>query len=118
MICDALTGKNENWHKFITFYLPQWGDYFPLWLLVDGTTHSHPVHVVKFEDLKSNTSVEVGKILNFLGFPFNEEELAETLNKKTSDATQRYYITMIQVNCLSLKLSCLRNLNKDTLGVM
>ena len=85
----TLLGKNENWEKFIKFYLPQWGDYFPLWLPVNRS-HDHPIHVVKFEDLKSNTSLEVGRLLNFLGFPYNEEELSKTLKEKISDALQRY----------------------------
>jgi hypothetical protein len=86
----TLSGKNENWNKFVKFYLPQWGDYFPLWLLVEGSSHDHPIHVVKFEDLKSNTSLEVGKLLNFLGFPYNEEELTRKLNGTISDALQGY----------------------------
>ena len=91
-ITYIILGKNENWNKFVEFYLPQWGDYFPLWLLVEGAGHDHPVHVVKFEDLKSNTSLEVGKILDFLGFPFNEEELTRKLNGTLSDALQRYLL--------------------------
>ena len=58
---------------------------------MEGAGHDHPVHVVKFEDLKSNTSLEVGKILDFLGFPFNEKELTRKLNGTLSDALQRYY---------------------------
>lgn len=43
------------------------------WVLTSTT--EHPVHVVRYEDLKNNTFGEIAKILSFLGIPYKDEEL-------------------------------------------
>ena len=41
--------------------------------------------VVRYEDLKIDTLNEVKKILDFLHFPYKEEEVAEKLNEGFND---------------------------------
>ena len=71
-----------------------WSSYFSTWL-VNGTRWGHPVHVVKYEDLKADTLVEVKKMLYFLQFHYEEEDLRKRLANNYFDAFHRYIITCI-----------------------
>ena len=46
------------------------------WVLESG---DHPVHIVRYENLKRDVAKEVGKMLHFLHIPFNEQELSQRL---------------------------------------
>ena len=48
-----------------------------MWVL--NQQPSHPVMVVRYEDLKTDTMKEMERMLTFLGFPFSEEEVSERL---------------------------------------
>ena len=48
------------------------------WVL-NNDDQKHKVHVVSYEDLQRDTVGEVEKILDFLHFPYNHEELVERL---------------------------------------
>ena len=43
--------------------------------------HSHPVHLVSYEDLENDTVREVEKILDFLHFQYSHEEVTERLRE-------------------------------------
>ena len=66
------------------------------WVL--SPSDEHPVHVVRYEDLKKNTAVELAKILNFLKIPYSDEYLRLSLQddftkfkrKHVSDNFQHY----------------------------
>ena len=58
--------------------IKQWAQYFHVWL-TDGIKGKHPVHVVKYEDLKLDTLKGVKGILDFLRFKYDEEELREKI---------------------------------------
>ena len=103
----SLTVKNLNWDKFIKYYLKWWHEYFPVWL-VNGTKYDHPVHVVKLEELKSNTLLEVQKMLNFLGFPYDVKDLTKRLRDLTSE--ERYcYCAYVYVHAITQTLTCVKN---------
>ena len=54
--------------------IKQWSGYFHVWL-ADGISKGHPILVVRYEDLKSDTAKEVKRMLEFLQFDYEEEEL-------------------------------------------
>ena len=55
-----------------------WSEYFNVWL-ADGIRKGRPVHIVKYEDLKLDTLKEVKRMLDFLQFSYEEEELKERI---------------------------------------
>ena len=76
-LCSPLPGTKE-WTKFFDEYIYKWRVRTINWVLKSG---NHPVHVVSYEDLTRDRVREVGKILDFLQFPYDHNELAERLNK-------------------------------------
>ena len=74
-----------------------WSSYFSTWL-VNGTRWGHPVHVVKYEDLKSDTLGEVKKMLYFLQFHYEEEDLRKRLAGYNFDAFHRYMCILQSVH--------------------
>ena len=68
-------GNNTSWNDYIKKQIKQWSNYFTSWL-ADGITKGHPIHVVKFENLKLDTLKEVKDMLDFLRFEYEEEELS------------------------------------------
>ena len=52
--------------------------------------HSHPVHVVNYEDLKKDYIREVEKILDFLQFPYSHEEVVERLREDYTDLQRQH----------------------------
>lgn len=48
------------------------------WVL--NSTDDHPVHVVRYEDLKRNAPGELAKMLTFLKIPYRDEELPTRLH--------------------------------------
>ena len=68
----------EKWNGFSEDYLQLWIERLDNWVF---NNHSHPVHVVSYEDLKKDTVGEVEKILDFLKFPYSHSELVERLRQ-------------------------------------
>ncbi len=53
-----------------------WPELFIEWVLANSDRHTtHPVLVVRFEDIKSDSLAAVGRMLDFLSVPYSEEEL-------------------------------------------
>ena len=75
-------GKNTEWDKFVTSRIEVWQKYFSNWIL---NSESRSVLVVRFEDLKTDLIGQVKRMLDFLKFPYMEDELrsrlAEGFNK-------------------------------------
>ena len=67
-------GRNPNWNKYVQEQIKQWNGYFRVWL-ADGIMKGHPVHVVKYEDLKLDTLKGVKGMLDFLHFKYEENDL-------------------------------------------
>lgn len=77
MIILAPVGNNSMWEKFVQRQTNRWRDMIKNWLI---STKKHPVLVVKYEDLKTNTLYEVGRMLSFLDIQYDSEELREKLD--------------------------------------
>ena len=79
---SIFAGKNTKWDKFVTGMIEVWQKYFSNWML---NNESRPVLVVRFEDLKTDLIGQVKRMLDFLKFPYMEDELrsrlAEGFNK-------------------------------------
>ena len=77
-------------------YMDRWKLRLTNWVI--NTSDQHPVHVVRYEDLKNNTAAEVAKILSFLNIPYSKEYLQLSLQvdfttfkrKHVSDNFQHY----------------------------
>ena len=54
--------------------------------------NGHPILVVKYEDLVSNTTLQVKKMLDFLNFSYAEEDLKKKLESKHYDIFHRYVL--------------------------
>lgn len=70
--------ETDEWIRFSGKYIDRWKERTINWVLDD---HRRPVHVVSYEDLKNNTVKEVEKILDFLKYPYNHNELVEKLSQ-------------------------------------
>lgn len=70
------TGNNPEWNKYITRRVYVWQNYFYNWTL---NNMSKPILVVRFEDLKSDLIGQVKRMLDFLQFPYLEDELNSRL---------------------------------------
>ena len=59
-------------------YMERWKERVVNWVF---DNNEHPVHVVSYEDLKTDKVREVEKILDFLQFPYDHDELTERLSE-------------------------------------
>lgn len=78
-MCVYIYAGTNEWTNFLDNYLRKWKKRLVNWVLNNHT--NHPVHVVNYEDLKSDTVGEVEKILDFLHFPYSHDEVVERLRE-------------------------------------
>ena len=57
--------------------------------IVNG--RNNPFHVVRYEDLKTNTIGEVQKLLKFLGVPYSEQEINGRLQAGFNDFYRNHH---------------------------
>ena len=76
MYLFSFSGKNTEWDKVVTSRIEVWQKYFSNWIL---NSESRPVLVVRFEDLKTDLIGQVKRMLDFLKFPYMEDELRSRL---------------------------------------
>ncbi len=72
----VLTGDNADWDAYVHKWAVRWQDTIIGWLLGNK---QHPVMVVKFEDLKTNATTEVMRMLDFLQAPYTREKVLEVV---------------------------------------
>ena len=77
------TGENEEWNKFVSYKARWWKDLIDNWYI-----SGHPALVVKYNDLKSNALREIKRMLDFLNFPYTDEEVSKKM-AKTFDTFHR-----------------------------
>ena len=70
------TGNNNKWDKFVTRNIELWQKYFSNWIL---NRECRPCLVVRFEDLKTDLIGQVKRMLDFVKFPYMEDELRTRL---------------------------------------
>ena len=68
--------EDDKGKDFVEKYFSHWIKMLTNWVFEN---HRYPIHVVSYEDLQRDTVGEVEKILDFLHFPYNHDELAERL---------------------------------------
>jgi len=62
-------------------YLDQWKKRLTKWVL---NNTQHPVHVVRYEDLQNDRVREVERILDFLHFSYNHDDIVSALEEDYS----------------------------------
>ena len=77
-VCYMLhfAGNNCEWDDHVTRKIEGWQKYFSNWVL---NNESRPVLVVKFEDIKTDLIGQVKRMLDFLKYPYMEDELRSRL---------------------------------------
>ena len=81
MICNifiSYISEGPKWDKFLHKYLEMWSTRLINWVI---NNTGHPVHVVRYKDLKQDTVKEVKKMLNFLKVEFDDQELESRLTE-------------------------------------
>lgn len=77
-----LLTETKEWRDFSETYLKGWIDRLDNWVF---NNNNHAVHVLSYEDLKEDKVREIEKILDFLKYPYNHDELVKKL---TEDFTE------------------------------
>lgn len=72
------SGNNKSWNDFVLREAPAWKKTLFAFLL---NTHSHPVMVARYEDLKKNLEVELARMLNFMQVPYRLSQLRQCVDK-------------------------------------
>lgn len=76
--CTSFAGENKDWDAYIHLKLPRWPVQI-VNLLTEAKLSQRPVHILQFEDLKSDTARELKKVTDFLGFSYSLEEVSTRL---------------------------------------
>ena len=79
---------SQGWNTFLYTYLNQWLTLIENWILRQSRNNSNKVLVVKYEDLKQDTLKEIGRMMTFLGLPFDKEVVAHRLAEDFTDFKQ------------------------------
>ncbi|XP_064407357.1 WSCD family member CG9164-like [Halichondria panicea] len=116
---------NKNWDTFVRRESKQWSKYFRTWMV---ESHDHPTMLVRYEDLKVDLVSNVEKMLDFLSFPYDHQELENHLTKDFTKFKRKHngvtvdHFTAEQKNfvrsIIKQTLSYLREYNHgDTLNI-
>ena len=97
-------GDNREWNSSVYRQLERWSGYFHD--IVGGMTKGHPIHLVRYEDLKSDTYKEVKAMLDFLKFDYEEKDLRARIASNFST----FYRYIIIIILLLQGMSSLRSL--------
>ncbi len=85
-IC-AYPGENKAWDAYVHREAVEWQNTIIGWLL---RNKEHPVMVVKFEDLKRSTVVEVKRMLDFLLVPYTMEKVLEVVGSEFAEFRRKH----------------------------
>ncbi|XP_060076046.1 WSCD family member AGAP003962-like [Ylistrum balloti] len=100
----------KNWYDYIFGTAGDWYDLYHDWLTFDG-----PLHVVMYKDLRENPSVELDRLMKFLGVSLSHKEKFCVMNNyegnyrrggKSASVSDRYTDYMVyMINNYKRKLS-------------
>lgn len=80
-----LVGRNADWKEYVIRMTDRWKRHISGWL-ING--YYNPIHIVKYESLKENTSFEMAKVIEiFLGMKMS----LEYINSKISMGYNQFY---------------------------
>ena len=85
------TGKNPEWDALIHKQAKRWKNMITN--LVIHRPRTHPLLVVRYEDLKKDTVEQVERMLNFLKMPIDKAELLQRLQQKSFSEFHRNHST-------------------------
>lgn len=91
-----ISAGGSQWDEFLHTYMDKWKMRTKNWVI--DSINDHPVHVVRYESLKRNTTYEVAKMLTFLDVPYSRKNLSTRLRddfttfkrNHTSDSFEHY----------------------------
>ena len=75
MKLHILFTEGEEWDKYLHYYLKSWKEQLQLWVILQD---KHPVHILRYEDLKKDTIGELKKVLDFLSVSYNLDFLTKS----------------------------------------
>ena len=73
-----ISGNNSAWNNYIRLKGSRWHEHIVGWLT---TGSKNPLHIVVFEDLKSNLLEEISKIMDFFNISYNKSVLRMKLKE-------------------------------------
>ena len=71
-------GSNSSWDAFVHEQASVWERTINGWIV---NNHRHPLLVVKYENLKKNTALELKRMLDFLQVPYSTSRLGEVVGR-------------------------------------
>lgn len=77
-VCVVPTDSN-GWDEFLHTYMKAWVKRIQNWVL--KVLPEHPVLVVRYEDLKIDSTREVERMLAFLQLPFSSDQVSQKLEE-------------------------------------
>lgn len=83
-------GMNKAWSSFLRKQMAKWMRYFEEWLVKRG---SHPVMVVRYEDIQADPAHKVSQILDFLHFPYKFEVLRRQMSQDFTTFQRHHHST-------------------------
>ena len=90
LYCDPYfhnLGENEDWNDWVRIQSLIWKRTVLAWV-VDNYNHS--VLVIRYEDLKKDTSVSLRRMLDFLQVPYTEQRLQEVITQGFKDFKRKH----------------------------
>ena len=74
--------EGKSWDEFLHMYMKEWRTRLQQWVIDQNT---HPVHVMRYEDLKQDTVIEIEKTLTFLNMSYDSNTLKKQLSEGYSE---------------------------------
>ena len=72
----------EKWDMFLRGYMRHWSSRLLQWIIYQD---KHPIHILRYEDLKQDTVGEIEKTLDFLDVSYDPETVRKKLNLDYTD---------------------------------
>ena len=72
----------EKWDMFLRQYMRHWSSRLLQWIIYQD---KHPIHILRYEDLKQDTVGEIEKTLDFLDVSYDPETVRKKLNLDYAD---------------------------------
>ena len=82
IIVVSLLAEGKKWDGFLRLYLKEWRERLEHWVINQDT---HPVHVLRYEDLQRDTPGEIKKVLDFLHVSYDLNILKGNLMEDYSE---------------------------------
>ncbi|CAI8058343.1 WSC domain-containing protein 1 [Geodia barretti] len=78
----------EKWDTFLRGYMRHWSSRLLQWIIYQD---KHPIHILRYEDLKQDTVGEIEKTLDFLDVSYDPETVRKQLNLDYADFKRTHH---------------------------